>query len=276
MRNYYFLAASLADLSWGQEPPRGTLAELIDYLELELSSDDARALRQLFLFNDIRNAVTYRGPKDAFLSPSCYDRETILAAVEGSADVLPFLSDFFEMQRGGVRKHPGIPLIDELTILFYDQLSGIESPFVQDYYLRERDVRNLTIAVSRESQGFPYKERLIPNGDAYEAIVSGTPPDFGLTADFPFIEELVRVFKTTDLTAHEEFMGRLRWSWLDERVEPELFSTEFIFSYVIKYQSVERWQTLSAEKGDELFGELLNSVRRSARFSLEFSNVGEK
>jgi len=59
-------------------------------------------------------------------------------------------------------------------------------------------------------------------------------------------------------------------------VSTEFFSTDFILSYVIKYQSVERWQTLSEEKGDELFGELLNSLRRSVRFSLEFSDVGDK
>ena len=71
-------------------------------------------------------------------------------------------------------------------------------------------------------------------------------------------------------------MSKARWRWLDERVGADFFSTDFIFSYVIKYQSVERWQTLSEEKGDELFGELLNSLRRSVRFSLEFSDVGDK
>ena len=245
-------------------------------IEPELVHEDALALRQLFLFNDMRNAVSYRGPKDPFVLPSCYDKDTIIEASENYSDVLPFLNDFFEGVRTNARRYPELPLIDELTILFYDQLSDIQSEFVRDYYLHERDFRNLTIALSRESQGFPYRERLIPLGDAYDAIMAGTPPDFGLSADFPFIDELIRLFKTTDLTAHEEVMERLRWQWLDERVGAELFSTEFILSYVIKYQSVERWQTLSQEKGDELFGELLNSVRRSARFSLEFSDVGEK
>lgn len=274
--NYYFLAASLADVTWGQGTPRGSLDELIDYLEPQLTPEDALALRELFLFHDMRNAVSYRGPKDRFLTPACYDQETILEAVDGFADVLPFFNDFFERVRAGNRRFPDIPLIDELTIIFYDGLDDLQSEFVRDYYTRERDVRNLTIALSSEHQGFPYQERLIPSGDAYDAILAGSPPDFGLTADFPFIEELVRVFNSTDLTAHEEFMERLRWRWLDERVGPEFFSTDFILSYVIKYQSVERWQTLSEEKGDELFGELLNAVRRSARFSLEFSDVGEQ
>lgn len=275
-RNYYFLAASLADVSWGRGTPRGTLEDLINYLETELHPEDALALRHLFLFNDMRNAVSYHGPKDTFVLPSCYDRDTLVEATESYTDVLPFLNDFFEIVRNGVRRYPEVPLIDELTILFYEQIADIQSPFVRDYYLRERDMRNLSIALSRESQGFPYRERLIPSGDAYEAIMSGTPPDFGLAADFPFVDELVRVFKSTDLTAHEELIERLRWRWLDERVGPEFFSTEFILAYVVKYQSVERWQELSQEKGDELFGELLETVRRSVRFSLEFADVGEK
>ena len=60
IRAYYYLAASLADVRWGGGPPRGTLEELIEYLEPELAEEDAEALRQVFLFNDMRNAVSYR------------------------------------------------------------------------------------------------------------------------------------------------------------------------------------------------------------------------
>lgn len=275
-RNYYFLGASLADVAWGRGTPRGSLEDVIAYVEPQLHPDDAIALRNLFLFNDMRNAVSYRDPDDTFVTPSCYDRQALVDAAEGNYNVLPFLADFFEVVHRNAREYPDIPLIDELTILFYDRLDDIPSEFVQDYFMWELNVRNLTIALSRESQGFPYRDRLIPHGDVYLAIMRGSPPDFGLGSDYPFVEELVRVFKSTDLTAHEETMERLRWNWLDDRVGPEFFSTEFILSYVLKYQSVERWQTLSEEKGDELFGELLNTVRRSVRFSLEFSEVGEK
>lgn len=275
-RNYYFLAASLADVSWGREAPRGSLDDLIEYVEPELYAEDALALRQLFLFNDMRNAVSHREPDDPFVTPSCYDRDTLVEASEGYADVLPFMNDFFEAVRAKDRSYPDIPLIDELTILFYDHLDDLASSFVRDYYLRELNVRNLTIALSRESHGFPYRDRLIPFGDAYEAIMVGTPPDFGLIPDYPFVEELVRVFKTSDLTLQEETMSRLRWQWLDERVGPAFFSTEFVLAYILKYQSVERWQNLSEEKGDEAFGELLSNVRRSVRFALEFSEVGEE
>ncbi len=274
-RNYYFLAASLEDLTWGHGAPRGTLEELLEYLADNMHPEDAVALRQLFLFNDMRNAVSIHNSEDSFLTPTCYDRETIMEAAHGGSDVLPFLDEFFDIVRRNSRAFPDIPLIDEMTFLFYDRINDIDSPFVRDYHLHELDVRNLTIALSRESQGFPYRDRLVPRGEAYDAIMSGSPPDFGLSAEYPFVEDLVRVFKDTDLTAHEEAMERVRWQWLDERVGAEFFSTEFILSYVLKYQSVERWQTLSEEKGDELLGELLSAVRRSVRFSLEFSEIGE-
>lgn len=275
-RNYYFLAASLSDLSWGGGLPQDALDELIKYLEPELHPDDATALRQLFLFNDMKNAVWCQEPDDPFVSPSCYDRETLTEARHGYADVLPFLNDFFEVVRSGARRYPELPPIDELTLLFYQQIGRIESDFVRDYFIWELNLRNLTVAVSRENQGFPYRECLIPHGDAYDAIMSATPPDFGLSTDFPFIEELIRVFKTTHLTAQEEFMERLRWQWLDDRVGSEFFSPAFILAYVVKYKSVQRWQMLDAAKGDELFGEFIEAVRRSVRFSLEFSGVGGK
>jgi len=273
---YYFLAASLEDVSWGHGTTRGTLEDLIEYLNEGLAPEDAAALKQLFLFNDMRNAVSLNDPDSTFVTPSCYDREALLEAAQGDAAVLPFLLEYFE----GARRSAGdgeksLP-IDELSLLFYDRIDDISDPFVRDYFVRELNMRNLTIALSRESQGFPYRERLVPRGDAYTAIMSGSPPDFGLSADYPFVEDLIRVFRTTDLTAQEELIEKVRWQWLDDRVSSEFFSTDFILSYVIKYQSVERWQTLSEEKGDELFGELLNSLRRSVRFSLEFSDVGDK
>ena len=277
MRNqYYFLAASLEDVSWGHGTTRGTLEDLIEYLNEGLAAEDSAALKQLFLFNDMRNAVSLNDPDSTFVTPSCYDREALLEAAQGDAAVLPFLLEYFE----GARRSSGdgdnkLP-IDELSLLFYDRIDEISDPFVRDYFVRELNMRNLTIALSRESQGFPYRERLVPRGEAYTAIMSGSPPDFGLSADYPFVEDLVRVFRTTDLTAQEELIEKVRWQWLDDRVGSEFFSTDFILSYVIKYQSVERWQTLSEEKGDELFGELLNSLRRSVRFSLEFSDVGDK
>ncbi|WP_455382676.1 DUF2764 family protein [Salinispira pacifica] len=274
-RNYYYLASSLEDLSWGNGVTRGPIDELVDFLEQELHPDDARALRQLFLFNDMRNAVSYQSRDDEFVTPAMYGPDVVLEAGQGHPNMMPFLTDFFENRRRNQRIYPDIPLIDELTLLFYDHLSDIGSAFVRDWYRHELDMRNLTIALSRESHGFPYRERLIPRGEAYRAIMEGSPPDFGLSNDFPYLDELVRVFKTTDLTAQEEAMSRIRWNWLDQRIGAEFFSAEFIFAHVIKYQSAERWQTLSQEKGDEVFGELLNVVRRSVRFALEFSHIGD-
>ncbi len=274
-RNYYFLAAGLEDLRWGHEPPRGTLEELLEYLRGELHPDDKLAMHQLFLMNDMRNAVAYHGPDDQFVSPSCYRRAQILEAAQGDESVLPFLIEFFENTRNNIRLYPDRPLIDELTMMFYDRIGDIENGFVRDYFIRELDVRNLAIALSRERQGFPYRERLIPRGEVYDAISAGSPPDFGLSAEFPFVDRLTEVFSSTDLTAHEQAMETARWEWLDERVGPDFFSTEFILSYVVKYQSMERWNSLSEQKGDEVFGELVNAVQRSVRFALEFTPFGD-
>lgn len=274
-RNYYFLAASLEDVRWGQDPPSGPTEQVLEFIRNELHPEDLQATRELFLFNDMRNAVAYHGPDDQFRSPSCYRRAEILEAAEGDKSVLPFLVEFFESVRSGNRIYPDIPQINELTILFFDHLDDIGSDFVRDFYLHELEVRNLSIAISRQQQGFPYRERLIPRGDVYEAVMSGNPPDFGLSRDFPFVDRLVNVFHTTDLTAHEQAMEEILWQWIDDRVGPNFFSAEYILGYILKYQSVERWAGLSDEKGDEVFGELVNAVQRSVRFALEFS-VGDK
>ncbi len=272
-RNYYYLASSLIELIRGKPRREGSVRELVEFCQEQLHPDDFESLKSLFLFNDIRNFIWHQNPDDPYMAPSYYTLDELkLGKVEPEL-LLPFLQAHLENRASRVQLYPDLIELDELTTIFYDHLGGIRDSFVREYYQHELNLRNIAVALELRENAEPFRGKLIPAGDAYEEIMKNTAEDFGLSDGFPYIRRLIPLFREPDLTAREELIEDIRWEWLDEKIESDLFSSEFIFAYAIKLQSVERWDALNIEKGDELFSELLNTVRRSVRFAIEFSKV---
>lgn len=272
-RNYYYLASSLIDVFRSKSGRAGTVQNLVDFCSEQLHPDDFESLKSLFLFNDIRNFIWHQAPEDPFVTPSYYTMDELnLGGLEPSA-LLPFFREHLENRATRIRLYPDLLEIDELTAVFYNHLGDIRDAFVREYYLAELNLRNIVVALELRESGEPLKGKLIPVGEAYEEISRNTVEDFGLGDSFPYVRGLIPAFREPDLTAREDLIEDIRWQWLDDRIESDLFSSDYIFAYAVKLQSVERWDSLNPEKGDELFSELLNTVRRSVRFAIEFSKV---
>ena len=272
-RNYYFLASSLIELIRGKTRRAGSVRELVDFCEEQLHPDDFESLKSLFLFNDIRNLIWHQNPDDPFVTPSYYTLEELTLGAKEPEHLLPFLQEHLANQAARTRLHSDLIEIDELTTIFYDHLGDIRDAFVREYYRNELNLRNISVALELRENAEPFKGKLIPTGEAYEQITRDTAEDFGLSDGFPYIRRLIPLFREPDLTAREELIEDIRWEWLDEWVSDDIFSSDFVFAYAVKLQSIERWDSLNMEKGDELFSELLNTVRRSVRFAIEFSKI---
>lgn len=272
-RNYYFLASSLIELIRGKTRREGSVRELVDFCEEQLHPDDLESLKSLFLFNDIRNLIWYQNPDDPYMTPSFYTQDELKLGKMEPDQLLPFLQAHLENRASRVQLYPELIETDELTTIFFDHLGDIRDSFVREYYQNELNLRNIAVALELRENAEPFRGKLIPAGDAYDDIVRNTSEDFGLSNSFPYIRRLIPLFREPDLTAREELIEDIRWEWLDEKIESDLFSSDFILAHAIKLQSVERWDALNVEKGDELFSDLLNTVRRSVRFAIEFSKV---
>jgi hypothetical protein len=273
-RTYYFLASSLPELSRRGPKRAPSVEELLERCARELHPDDYRSLKALFLLNDVANAVTYRAPGDPFLSPSFFSQEELLAGRTEPERLLPFLALFFANAATGVRLHPALLEVDELTLLFYQRLDDIGDGFVRAYFRHELDLRNIAVALGLRQQSLPLDGRLIPIGAAYEGIAGGRGEDFGLSDSFPYVGRLVAAYRESSLTGREQALEEVRWSWLDGWLGVDWFSSDYVLAYLVRLRSIERWQRLRAEAGGEVFDELLNTVHRSVRFAIEFTKLG--
>ena len=282
MANYYYLVSSLVDLELDGPRLGEGLKKWFFHAMDEMHESDFEQVRKLFLYNDIKNTILLhffkKKRQEDYATPAYYDELTFEENKKDTSGFLPFLAKFYELKKQGKRLYAHLPETDELTTLFYEDLDSITEPgFLRDYFNFELNLRNINCALAFRKNGLPVSAKLIPCGLAYELICKNeSAPDFGLTDEFPFIGKLMAQSDDGSLYGSEMAIEHIRWAWLDERVDNNYFSTDAIIAFFVKLMSIERWEVLSQEKGDELFNGLMNTIKRSIRFSIEFITTGEK
>ena len=275
-RNYYYLAASLPDLFRGHSSAAGSLEEFLSFCGEVLHPDDYSSLKQLFLFNDLRNAVEYQAKDDRFVEPSYYTRRRLLELREEPDPSVPFIGRSLAEAEEKEGIHSELTPIDRAIGLFYEEIHRVDDDFIRSFFLHELELRNITTALELRSNNFEFNNKLIPHGTAYPSLLTSDEPDWGLSEEFPFIKTLLPLYDDSDLSARETALDEVRWQWCDEALENELYSFHAIVGYGIKLMSVERWSALDEEAGNELFMELLGTVQRSVRFAIEFAHLSEE
>jgi Protein of unknown function (DUF2764) len=274
IRKYYYLAASLPELLQGG-PSGGSLEEYVGFCSEVLHPDDLLALKQLFLFNDLRNAVEYRDSGSPFIGPSFYDPDQIRELSEYPDSDAPFVGRYLANRKEGLRRYPEMAPMDEALCLFYEEIDRVSDDFVRGFFLHELELRNIAAALELRANDYPLKNKLIPYGKAYEQIIASEQADWGLSDAFPYFKKLLPLWDDVDLTARETALDDIRWQWSDAAVEDDFFTLHAIAAYGTKLMSVERWAKFDETVGNALFTELLESVRRSVRFSIESSHLTE-
>lgn len=282
MAQYYYLISSLYDviLKVGEEEGGAkrihTLNEFIEFCSEQLTEADFESLKQMFLFNDIRNALNFKKEGDDYITPSYYSKEEFLENIKDTDLFLPFLAEYFYNRKNEKRLHLDLKEVDEVALLFYENLDSINNPFLKDYFLFELDLQNITTALSMRKEKLEYNTKIIPFGDNYYKILIANSADFGLAGDIPYLNKLLDVYEGDDLTKIEKTIEDIRWDWLDEQTVLSSFSEKAVFAYGVKLLSVERWKQMSDEKGNAVLNELIEKIKSSIKFSDEFITVGGK
>jgi hypothetical protein len=152
----------------------------------------------------------------------------------------------------------------------------LNNGFLVSYFAFELDLRNITTAISAEKMGIDYANKMIPFGRAYGIILENGTAGDALKQEFDYSSRLLEVFGSPDVVAMEREIDAIRWAWLDEATEKDGFSADSVLAYALKLQVLHRWANLEEEKGRKLFDDLVGIIKRSIRFSIEFSTAGEK
>lgn len=273
---YPYLCSALDPLSYEPVKRGLSLREAFLFAMEEFVEADRESLRKLFLFNDIKNVVLLhfrrKERQEDYQTPSYYPEAEYESVKADPMLALPFLRVWWENKAAGTRLFPKLPETDELTTLFYESLTSLLEPgFVRDWYLFELELRNFTVALTLEATGLAATEKLIPHGVVYADILAGKPAARDAGASLGYLETIRSV--ETSLAAAERERERLRWSWIDDRLGPDWSSADAAMGILVKLWSVERWENLTRRRGEERFDSIVDTMRRSIRFAVEFGGA---
>ena len=270
-QQYYYLVSSLPKLILDIGKKSISMVDFINFCSEEMKDKDFNDLKKLFLFSDIKNAINFKNEGFSYITPSYYTEEEFKENLKDTDTFLPFLSEYFYNKKNEKRLYPELMEIDEMVFLFYTYLNEFSDGFVNDYFLFEFDLQNITTALSLRMNDLPISNKIIPYGEYFEQIKKNNSSDFGLFNTIDYIENLVDVYKSKDLIKIEKAIENIRWKWLDEKMGYDYFSSLVIFVYTIKLSSVERWLSMDEKKGEEMLNNLINEISANIKFSEEFT-----
>ena len=267
-KHYYYFIASLPDLRWDVEVP----FPIITFLEenetaLSPLSDN---VNDIILLNDLKNMHDYikvqcadyitglkrsREAMDAeFYEPSLFDKETIRELLVEPDELPEFIVSFLAENKEYIERYENF---DSLYAAYYDYLGEKDSDFFKSYSLCESSLRKVIAAFRARSQGLDMEINVPGSDEITETILANrTASDFGLKNIFPYISEMVEVFKEDTLN-REKKLDRIRFSFLENFTGEDPFKEDCVYAYIFQLLLLERWQMLDREKGKQIVSNIV-------------------
>ena len=266
-RQYYYLVSGLYDLVPDEEKQSVFIEPFLDFLTEELHPEDLGYLNLFLLANDNRNLMNILEERKGFITPSNYTRDVIEDAVRNPSGLPDYLQTFLEAHKAEEAIVQGMAWEDQLTMLYYAYALGQENRFVTGWMQFERDLRNVLAALNCRRYKLPMQNYLIGNLDEKDFVVEqmmrSTSADFGLSREYPWVEQVVTFFDRNVLIELEKEVDQIRWDMIDDMNTFNYFSTEKVLGYFLKLLITERWFKLIPEEGETMFNTLVGKLKDS-------------
>jgi len=229
---------------------------------------------------DNQNLVNVLENKPDFDERGNYSREE-LADVIRTFDVPDYMQVFLAAHKENRSLIYGLTPIDQLTRLFYDDMAESKNEFLREWYGFDSDMRNVVAGINLR-KGFSHIESIatekdrtaaaitvVGKGPVAEAVMKSSSPDFGLSAEHPWVEKIVALGRSS-LTNIEKGLDNIRWEMLSELTEFHYFDIETVAAFTQKLLIAERWMKLDPVEGraklDKLIEEMMSSFEMPEGF----------
>jgi len=143
---------------------------------------------------------------------------------------------------------------------FYAAALRQRNKFLREYFRFDLNLRNAKVRYLNTQLGRDPEQDLMTgeDPDAPDVNIDGFRFDGG---EFEEDGKVQAVLAQEDLVSRERGLDNLLWNKIDELATFHYFDIEAVLAYVAKLHIVNRWLTLDAEAGRELFRRLVKEVR---------------
>ncbi len=279
--NYYYFVSGLPDILVDESKNVPHFQDFMVEAQEQLASDDLKIINTLRLPIDNRNLIDIIESNSRPFDPrGNYSKEELTAALRFSEGLPEYMQTFLEAHRENRQLFPGLVAADQLSWLFYEEVTEHENEFVREWFSFELNLRNVMAAVNCRKnlehvdalgtdRDRPVNFTVVGRNDVAEAVLRSTAPDFGLSGSMSWVEKAIALSRG-NLTEMEKGLDDIRWDMLNELTVFTYFQVETVAAFALKLLIVERWMKLDAITGraklDRLVEELKNSYEVPAGF----------
>lgn len=278
MSQYYYLVAGLPDISLEDNKLSYTVADFKKEIYGDLSASDQKLIDLFYLKFDNANVLRLLKDKEAAIDPrgnfsAAELFEYISVLKEGgeisSKEFPSYLSTFISDYLNAIIE-PIVLQEDYLAALYYAYAMESGNEFVSSWFEFNLNINNILIALTARRFKWDFAHNIVGSTDISEALRTSNARDFGLSSEVEYFENLLKISEITELVEREKKIDFLRWNWLENAIFFNYFTIERLFAFLLKLEMVERWISLDREKGNELFRNLIDSLKNEIEIPEEF------
>ena len=261
--NYYCLVASLKEYALDADT-KGFDAEAIrsGILE-EVSADDAREVRLLYGYYDCENIAALRAGRSAHnpLGNLAHEEleEELKAPRRLPVAVARVVRAYADPEGEDAETVDTARRFEkELFGAYYAACARARSRFLREWSVFDRNLRNVSAAVTARAAGRAVEEVVVGSDDVAEQLQRSSAADFGLRGELPYVDAVIAaVNDEANLVEKEHKIDMIRWNEAAELATFDYFDINAILSYLVRVNIVARWTQLDAARGREMFARLM-------------------
>jgi len=270
--HYYYLIAGLPDILLDETRSKISVSDLLEEIKTQLHPEDYKLLQALFLKYDNANLLNLLLKREkAFNEGGAYSQEFLEEQIkEPDERIHGYLRRFIELFKADDRDDTGKSWEIVLEELYFNFLLDISNEFLREWFRFQLNLNNVTTALSCRKHEIPVETQLIGDNEVVQSILRSNARDFGLSQDFPQIEQILAEWERENILEREKALDSIRWNWIDEHTFFHYFTVEKVIGYLLQLEMVERWMNLDPKKGERMFRELLEKMQSTFELPDEF------
>lgn len=262
-KSYYSLVAGLREFALESENKGFDLSSILEEIRESLSSSDWKAVELLYAFYDCENLVKLRSGASQLNSLGALSGEELEAELKSpekfTGEVAKVIRayanpDGEEAEDVDVSRNFAVQLFGA----YYRMCASSSLNFIRDWSRFERNLRNVVAATVARQKGMALEDVVVGEDEVSEQIRRSSSPDFGLKAEFPYVEPVVNALtEEKNMLEKEHKIDVIKWDMASELSEFSYFDANAVLAYLVKVNIVARWIVLDKARGAEMFQKLL-------------------
>lgn len=272
------MVAGLPDLFFNESKQGFSSLDFRNELQYQLSKTDFEMVKLLYLPNDNKNLLNLLFEKnEPFIKLGNYKKEFLENQILKPVELPDYMRSFLFWAKNLETRELNLQIENRLQSLYYKYALTSKNNFLNEWFKFELNIKNILTVFNCMHFNYSVEKHLIQiskSNAVYSLLINKRLKHEFFEEELAFSDQIFRIAESnTNLEEREKAIDKILWSYLDEQTFFHYFTIEKILSYVIKLGIIERWMKLNAETGKALLNKLIEELKLSYTFPVEFSTV---